>query len=302
MKMVIIKVWSIIRSIWFIILTLIVFYAMDLALTLRAPVERSLYFQKNDFEKVIISHGGVKEFEKVLYGNSALISSYIEKRSDSGYINFGIDYGTVSDLWKMLNRRDLEVTRELVIGLNCFVLLDTLDTNPTYAWHRTALEPYVFFQRDRISPVLESMADNILNGDRVFSLTRHSSLNRTVYHGVMTDAELAEKNAVNQELFWWQGIESYAKNLRDLEKVIGWCEENGVRLRVFWQPWNSGVETPGNPALVAKRVNEILASRGVPVMDYSDSLPRKYFHDIGHLNYEYGAPAFTEVLDLWLLS
>ena len=29
-------------------------------------------------------------------------------------------------------------------------------------------------------------------------------------------------------------------------------------------------------------------------------MPREYFHDLGHLNYEYGAVKFTEEIDSWL--
>lgn len=294
--------WKLLHSVRFIILTLLVFYAMDFALYLWAPVERSSRFVKNDFEKTIISHGNETVYDKVIFGNSTLISSYVEEQSSSGYVNFGIDYGTVSDLYSALNGGHFEVRQELVVVLNCFVLLDTLETNPTYPWHKKALEPYVFFQRDRLSPVLKSMAVNLLNFTSPFELARHDVLNKQIYHGVMTDTELAEKISQHSELFWWQGLENYEKNIRDLGRLADWCEDNSVRLRVLWGPWNNDVDMPENFLRVMDSANEQLAAHGVEVTDMSNSLERKFFYDIGHLNYEYGAVYFTEVLDKWLAS
>jgi len=48
----------------------------------------------------------------------------------------------------------IEVGSELVIGLNYFTLMDTLETNPTYPWHKSIYEPYLYFNRNRINPVI----------------------------------------------------------------------------------------------------------------------------------------------------
>ena len=277
------------------------FIILDTLLAAWAPAESLPYFPKNDYEKVVLSHGGVTEYDKVIFGNSTLISSYIEEQSRSGYVNFGLDYGTVSDLYGMLTKGYLSVKSELVIDLNYFVLMDTLDTNPTYPWHRGALEPYVFFQRDRLSPALTAAFTNLLHFRDPLALPQYPDLNRTVYHGVMTDQELAEKIAAHKALFWGLGPDSYKKNLDDLGAVAKWCADNGVRLRVFWGPWNNDVEMPENPARITAAANAVLAEYGIAAEDMTGCLARKYFYDIGHLNYEYGAVYFTEALDKWLL-
>ena len=41
---------------------------------------------------------------------------------------------------------------------------------------------------------------------------------------------------------------------------------------------------------------------GVTFYDMTDALEPECFYDTGHLDYDYGAVVFTEVLDQWLLS
>jgi hypothetical protein len=41
---------------------------------------------------------------------------------------------------------------------------------------------------------------------------------------------------------------------------------------------------------------------GVEFYDMTDALGAGCFYDTGHLDYDYGAVVFTEVLDEWLLS
>jgi hypothetical protein len=242
------------------------------------------------------------EYEKVIYGNSVLISSYIEGQSDSGYVSFGLDYGTVADLRDMLYEGYLGVKRELVLDLNYFVLLDSLDTNPTYPWHRKVYEPYAYFQRDRLKPVLDEAVDKLLHRQPLSGLTQRGGLNKSVYYGILTDAELDEVMERHSSQFWWMGTEYYEKNLKALREVTDWCREHGVRLRAFWSAWNDYAEMPENPAKVMELADGILADGGVEVLDLTHSLERKYFHDLGHLNYEAGAVYFTEVIDQWLGS
>lgn len=302
MKQLFQRLWRGIFALRFVILTLLVFYAVDTALAHWAPVERSTYFVRNDYEKSVMSHGNRTEYEKVIYGNSTLISSYIEEQSAAGFVNFGQDYGTVCDLYEMLTEGHLTVTDELVVNLNYFVLMDTLETNPSYPWHRRVLVPYVYFQRDRLSPVVSAIASNMMYGRPILDLPIYGDLRKSVYHGVQTDAELAEKIQTHSDLFWGQGLDAYEKNLAALGKVADWCAEQNVRLRVFWGPWNNDVEVPENVRAVTEAANAVLEQRGVEPADMTGLLERKYFYDIGHLNYEYGAVHFTEVLDQWLLS
>ncbi len=296
------KLLSGIFALRFVIITLLLFFAIDTALAVWAPVERSTLFTRNDYEKTIMSHGNETKYEKVLYGNSTLISSYIEEQSKSGYVNFGLDYGTARDLYEMLTQGYLAVTGELVIDLNYFVLLDELETNPTYPWHRHTFEPYVYFQRDRLAPVINGMATNIMHRSSPLNLPVYDDMRKSVYHGVLTDFELEKGVQRYRDLFWGLGLDSYKDNLEALAQIADWCAERDVRLRVFWGPWNNDVPVPDSVQAVTSAANEVLTGKGIEVTDMSNSLERKYFHDVGHLNYEYGAVYFTEVLDKWLQS
>ena len=293
------KIASFFKNCWFILLLLVLAGAGDLLLTRWAPVERSDLFVKNDYEKAVLSHGGGVEYEKVFYGNSVAISSFLEEESGSGFLNFGIDYGTVTDLDGMLRRGLLVPTQELVISLNYFVLLDTIDTNPTYPWRRSALEPYLYFQRDRISQFLTAGLQSILDGGP-FVTRRYGDLSRSLYYGVLSDEELDKKIQVYIDRYWGLDEGYYAKNLAALESVADWCAGRGVRLRVVLMPWNGYVDMPEIPGRVTADAAARMEARGVEVLDLTDALPRDCFHDLGHLNYEHGAGVFTEMIDKWL--
>ncbi|MEG1790086.1 MAG: hypothetical protein RR055_05115 [Oscillospiraceae bacterium] len=296
------KLWKFLLGLRFVAAVLLVFFAADLALSLWAPVENSDLFPRNDYEKTIAAHGGGTEYDRVIYGNSVLISSYIEGDSASGYVNFGLDYGTVTDLDKMLKRSLLKVDDELVIALNYFVLLDVMDTNPSYPWHRGALEPYVYFERDRLRKLADESFLALMHFRPLSSLPRYTGTDKAVYYGMMTDAELAEKAATHSELYWGLGTEYYSENLAALQSVIRYCADSDVRLRVIFCPWNSFLAMPENPAKAMELARALLEDAGVEVLDLTDALDRRCFHDLGHLNYEYGAVYFTEAIEQWLNS
>ncbi|ETP66954.1 hypothetical protein AC739_08765 [Planococcus glaciei] len=264
------------------------------------PVRELNVFLKNDFEKVMAKYSE-EDFDKVFYGNSVVISGFIDSQSKSGYTNIGIDYGTVEDLYEILDRGLIDVGSELVIGLNYFTLMDTLDTNPTYPWHKEIYEPYLYFNRNRVNPVIVDGLSNVLKGEE-FIQTRHESLERTVYRGVLDEKELGDKIKVQKELYWDQGIEYYDDNLEALEKVIEFAEENDIRLRCIILPWNDVIEKPDTTVLAESSAVEILQAHSVEVLDLSYAMPKEYFHDLGHFNYEYGAVKFTEEIDSWLME
>lgn len=264
------------------------------------PVRELNVFLKNDFEKVMAKYSE-EDFDKVFYGNSVVISGFIDSQSKSGYTNIGIDYGTVEDLYEILDRELIDVGSELVIGLNYFTLMDTLDTNPTYPWHKEIYEPYLYFNRNRVNPVIVDGLSNVLKGEE-FIQTRHESLERTVYRGVLDEKELGDKIKVQKELYWDQGIEYYDDNLEALEKVIEFAEENDIRLRCIILPWNDVIEKPDTTVLAESSAVEILQAHSVEVLDLSYAMPKEYFHDLGHFNYEYGAVKFTEEIDSWLME
>ena len=140
------------------IATIILF---DILLTSVDPVGKSDLFRKNDFEKIKLTHPE-EIYEKVFYGNSVVISGFIEEESKSGYMNMGMDYGTIEDLSKILEKNMISIGTDLAVGVNYLVFLDTLDTNPTYPWHRKIYEPYLYFQRDRLHAFIMDGIDNIL--------------------------------------------------------------------------------------------------------------------------------------------
>ncbi len=124
------------KKITAIIAVLLMLAVGDLALTYNNFIKDSDYFVKNDFEITQNRHPE-KIWDKVFFGNSVVISSYIEDQSRSGYINLGLDYGVVTDLWDMLSKRHINIGSELVIGLNYLTLYDEFETNPTYIWHKS---------------------------------------------------------------------------------------------------------------------------------------------------------------------
>lgn len=274
---------------------------LDFWLTQKKPVESSSLFSRNDFEKTILSHGGETVYNKVIFGNSVIISAYFEEQSTSGYVNFGLDYGVMTDLRDMLKRGDLTVTEDLVIALNYFVFLDTMDTNPTYPWHRHPWEPYLYFQRDRLHTLWSNGVESVLSGGP-FVVQRYENLNKYLYSGVMDDAQMEEKIATHRELYWGLGLEYYQENLDALREVIDFCSTQGIRLRAVWMPWNPYIAMPDNPAQVRTQADEILQESGIEILDLENALPRDCFHDLGHLNMEHGAIVFTEEIETWLLS
>ncbi len=293
------KILLFLNKLKFLLAVLVLFVGADVAFSVWAPVEHSTLFTKNDYEKTILSHGGKTEYDKVFYGNSVIISAFIEGNSTSGYVNFGLDYGTMTDLRDMLQKGLLKPRHDLVLALNYFVLLDTMDTNPTYPWHRETLEPYFYFQRDRLQKFITAKLKNV--SDKT-PLPRYPDLKKSVYHGMLTDAQLDEKIETYKKQFWGLDTSYYQKNLSALSDVIDFCAKNGIRLRAVWMPWNNYIPMPEYPKEACELADQIMKSKNIAVLDLTNSLPRKYFHDLGHLSYEQGAPFFTKEIDKWLNS
>lgn len=289
------KIWSGI----FIIGLVIAIVLIDIKLTSIDPVGKSTLFKKNDFEKIKLTHPE-EVYDKVFYGNSVVISAFIEENSKSGYINMGMDYGTVEDLSKILEKDMIKIGSELVIGVNYLTFLDTFDTNPTYPWHKDIYEPYPYFQRDRLHTFITDGIKNLLNKES-FATKRYSNLNRYVYNGVLSDEELDEKIEKYIELYWNKGLEYYQENYKSLQKIIDYCKEKDIELRFVFFPWNDYIEKPGNVVAVEEKAKEIMKSNNIEFIDLSNAYAREYFHDLGHLNYEFGAVEFTKEIDKWLI-
>ena len=275
-----------------------VFLVLDLLLAsvFQPFLVNSGRFVLNDFELTCRDHPE-KTWNRVFFGNSVVISAYREEVSESGYVNLGLDYGVVRDLWQMIQKRQIHIGSELVIGLSDLTLYDKFETHPTYPWHRDFYEPYAYFQRDKLRLFLESGAKELLLG-RVPE--DHSGRQKAHYSGSMSSEELAEKIATSRYVNL--PIEDFQENMKCLEKVADYCEKNGIRLRCVWMPVNPEVEISPETRAVYDQAKAICAAKGVEFLDLERALDADCFYDIGHLNYEYGAYRFMEVIDPWLLS
>lgn len=261
-------------------------------------IVNSNIFVKNDFEITQHDHPE-KVWDKVFFGNSVVISSYLEEESTSGYINLGLDYGVVTDLWEMINEGYINTGSELVIGLNYLTLYDDFDTNPTYIWHKEWYQPYAYFQRDRFYPLITGCFERLINGESVPPMT-YTYQDKAVYHGRVEDNALREKFKEYENQFFNKTTDDYKENFEALEKVINYCNENDIRVRVVHMPWNPDFEKPQLVRDVHTKTDEILNRYGVEVLNLEDSLAAEYFYDTGHLNYDVGSPVFTKMIDEWL--
>ena len=270
----------------------------DLALTYNNFIADSDYFVKNDFEITQNKHPE-KVWDKVFFGNSVVISSYIEDRSASGYINLGLDYGVVTDLWEMIEKRHINIGSELVIGLNYLTLYDEFETNPTYIWHKELYEPYAYFERDRFYPIITDGFDKLLKGQNPLPY-KYLPQEKHVYHGAMSDRALADAMARYEEEFFNLPTEKFEKNIEALEKVIIYCIENNIRVRAVWMPWNPKYAQPALLGEVRAMADAVFNRYNVEVLDLENELPAEYFYDTGHLNFDVGSPKFTEMIDGWL--
>lgn len=255
-------------------------------------------FVKNDFE--ITQHDHPEEvWDKVFFGNSVVISAFMEEESTSDYINLGLDYGVVTDLWEMIDEGYINIGSELVIGLNYLTLYDDFDTNPTYIWHKEWYHSYAYFERDRFYPLITGCFERLINGESVPPMT-YTYQDKAVYHGKVEDNALKEKFKEYEEEFFNKTLDNYQENFKALEKVIEYCKDNNIRVRVVHMPWNPDFEKPQLVLDVHAETDKILADYGVEVLNLEDSLTTEYFYDTGHLNYDVGSPVFTKMIDQWL--
>lgn len=254
-------------------------------------------FYLNDYEVTRRDHPE-EVWDKVFFGNSVVISAYREDVSSSGYINLGLDYGVVEDLWEMVDKGIITIGSELVVGLSDLTLYDHFETNPTYPWHRDFYEPYCYFQRDRLRTCLEDTIVGILDG--TVPAAPYKEQEKAHYTGSMSQADLEEKVATSP--YSHLPIEGFRENLQALAKLADYCEKNGVRMRVVWMPLNPTLEVSEETRAVYDQAKAVCGEKGVEFLDMEDSLEAACFYDIGHLNYEYGAYRFTEAIDPWLQS
>lgn len=284
----------------FLLLLAAVLVGGETALNLTDPVSRMTCIWRNDYELIRLQHPDMT-FEKAIFGSSAVTASYIEGREGSvGYANIGMDYGTVKDITEMLEKGELTVTEDLVLGLNNLSFLDTLPTNATYPWHRKWYEPYLYFQRDRLEQLVTDGVTNLLNGEP-FTKVDSSHQQRAVYRGALSDEDLMGSWESLVERFGETTPEvDCAENFAALDRLAAWCEDHGVRLRAIWMPWNGKLEIYPAAQAVMDYADQQLERLGIETLDMTRVVEDQYFFDTGHLDYDTGAPWFTDYIDPWL--
>ncbi len=273
----------------------------DVILTRLDPLKHSPYINKNDYEITQLAHPE-KVWDKVIFGSSVVIASYMEDKSISGYYNVGVDYGSVSDIYNMIKKDRINIGSDLVIALNDISFLDSLDTNLTYLWHKKWYQHYIFFTRDKTYPIIEKGITNVLNGEPFLGEPEWETQGKSVYYGALTDEELNKSNDSMIERFGDCTLEDCKGNYEALEKLIKLCEKKGIRLRAVWMPWNPKIPVYGFAEEVMKEANRIFKENNISVYDMTYMVEPQYFHDIGHLNYENGAEHFTKMLDEFLVK
>lgn len=284
----------------FIAAVLVIVILADLALSASGFIQKSGFFWLDDFEITQRDHPE-EVWERVIFGSSELISAYREDLSGAGYVNLGMDYGTVCDLVEILDGGHITVGSELVLALGWGAMYDDMDTNPTYEWHRKWYEPYFYFQRDRLSGLVTDDLKALL-GEGEIRRRVWTEQRKAYYYGNMTQEELDERREKLHGLYFDGDLGLYAENLAAMDEVFAFCEENGIRVRVLWLPENPLVEPEPLDLELRESCREKCADAGVEFYDMTDALGAECFYDTGHLDYDYGAAVFTEVLDEWLLS
>lgn len=294
------KVLSFLKRCRFLLFLMIAFILMDCLLAVvfdRYTIE-SGNFSLNDYEITRRDHQE-EVWDKVFYGNSAVISAYREDLSDSGYINFGVDYGSMISLETIMRSDEVTFGSDLVVGLNWAAMFDNMETNPNYFWNRSFLEPYSYFQRDRLYTVITGKMKSVVTNDP-WADGSYREQTKSYYYASLSDQALADKVQEYEKRYWSTGVEGCSDNLAALQSVIELCHEKNIRLRVVIMPWNPTIEKPDVIVKLYDAVKSACADGDVEVLDLSDQFDADCFYDLGHMNYEYGSHRFMEVIDPWL--
>ena len=285
------------KRISFVAIFVAVFFSADTYITYNNPFVGNQMFTHDDFE-ITRYHHPEKVWDKVLFGNSAVISGYVEEMSDSGYVNLGVDCGQVCDLEKMLDKGHVKIGSQLAIGINYLTLYDEFETNPSYIWHKKWYQPAAYFHRDKIMTALDGIVKRLDSGHKYpFSGYYKYPLEKAVYRGHLTDEELKKKEQIYEENYYNLDDGKFDKNIKALQNIEKYCKKNDIDLFLFWLPWNPDAKYPELCSRLKGRVDEALSGTGVEIYDLTDSMEAQYFHDTGHIEYEKGAPVFTELFD-----
>lgn len=282
---------------YFILVLLILFIVLDSFIAIWDPVNKLPVFYKNDLEKTRYVHPE-KEWDSVFFGNSSVIASFIEEKSGTQVINMGINYGKITDLDKMLSG-DLIHVKQVILGLNFFNFMDDLPTDPAYIWHKKLYEPYIFFYRDSFKKYIMVNGNAIIKGEPV-NVPEGGLYDKELYFGRIDKDELVKKIAEYQDKYGKLTINDFKENLKSMEFVIKYCKDRNIRVRAVWMPWNQTYKPPEYVDELKLKVNNMFAQANLEIIDWSEKYAPEYFHDLGHLNRERGAPLFTKEISEWL--
>lgn len=284
----------------FLIALLLSFIVSDRLIAEWDPVSRYDVFSKNDFQRTKDVHPE-SVWQKVIFGNSTVIAAYDETKSKAGFVNAGVNYGKMTDLDGMLRKDLIHIGEELVIGLNLFTFLDELPTDPSYPWHRSAFEPYLYFYRDQLTTAAHKYTIPFIEG-KTIEVNRKKLYAKELYYGTLKPDKLQEKIDLYEATYYKEPIDSFQDNIAAFDDVIAYAKDKGIRVRVIWMPWNRTLPPPETVNELKAHVRSELAGTDFTITDWTDKFEPEQFHDLGHLNVERGRPAFTKEFDLWAAS
>ena len=164
---------------------------------------------------------------------------------------------------------------------------------------KAVYEPYAYFERDRFYPMITDGFDKLLNGESPLPY-KYLPQEKHIYHGAMSDKMLEKTMENYQDEFFNLPTEKFSKNVAALEKIINYCNDNNIRVRAVWMPWNTKLEQPELLGEVKAMANEVFDKYNVEVLDMETALSPECFYDTGHLNYDVGSAIFTQKIDEWL--
>lgn len=282
----------------FLISLLLLFVITDLLVTAWDPVDKYDIFAKNDVQKTVHHHPD-QPWKRVFYGNSSVNAAFDASASQSGFVNYGISYGRVTDLEKILYNSLLPDVQELAVGVNIYAFMDIFPTDPTYPWHQHFYEPYLYFYRDAISDAVRKYAIPFLTG-KTIEINRDQLYRKQEYYGALSAHDLELKKQEFQEKYGQRALHDFTNNLTALQKVVRYCQDHEIRLKVIWMPWNPVYPSPAYAETLKDEVHKILDDARIVFTDWTDRYTIADFHDLGHLNKEHGRPLFTKEIEHWL--
>ncbi|KNF08356.1 hypothetical protein CLPU_8c01210 [Gottschalkia purinilytica] len=283
---------------YFIIALVLILTVFEFFITKLDPINKNLVFYQNDFSKTVHSNPEMP-WKNIFYGSSIVAGAFMDEKTSTDYVNMGIRYGKITDLEEMLKKNMLKVEDNIVIGMNVFTFLDELPTDPYYIWHKKIYEPYLYFYRGPILKYIETTYEQLKNNEEINQVPDWV-LQKQINHGRLSKEELDKKKNEYKKRYGNLNIDDFNKNIESLKRVIDYCDKNNIRLRAIWMPWNPVDTQFSYVDELKKEVNSIFNNNKIEVLDWTNKYEEKYFHDLGHLNFEEGAPKFTEEIDKWL--